>query len=162
MHASQGPRITVCHRSGRGTVVSRRLCRTGGSISQQTDLGRALEMFDAVPIDVVMRSNGLTEFRTDHHTWALCSWTTCEEHDPCAGVGERCLPRGVKGTGYVNGSGQTIFSMPKTETRNAVPNRGPALTSNNETATFIATPVHLNALLSLATGQGSLVNPSKI
>jgi len=95
-------------------------------------------MLDTVPVNVVMRTNGLSEFGRNNESWSVGCGTTGKEHYPSASVGE-------------GGLLSVILHLPK-----------PKLTSKRETATPRATPVHLKALLSCSTGQGSLCNPSRM
>lgn len=51
-------------------------------------LGRPLEMFDAVSIDIVMRSDRLSELLSYHHPRAFCGRSAGKEHDSRASVGK--------------------------------------------------------------------------
>ncbi len=57
-------------------------------INETTYLGSTLEVLRAVPIDVVVGTDGLLELVTDDEAGALGSRSTCEEHDTGTSVGE--------------------------------------------------------------------------
>ena len=54
-------------------------------------LGRSLEVLDAVPVDIVVRSNRLPELGRNDKTRAVGGWSSSEEHDTGTSVGERVL-----------------------------------------------------------------------
>ena len=53
-----------------------------------TYLGCLFEMLDAVPVDIVMRSDRFSELGADDHTGSFGSGTTGKEHDTGPGVRE--------------------------------------------------------------------------
>lgn len=97
-------------------------------------------MLDAVTVNVVVRSDGLSELGANDHTRTIGGRTTREKHYPGTRVGESSLS-----------SISLVFMAPRAK-----------LTSSKETATLKATPVHLKGLLSCSTGQGSLWSCSKM
>ena len=118
----------------RSTVISNypRYC-------QVAYLGSTLEMLDAISVDVVVRSDGFSEFWADNQSRSIGRWSTGEQHDSSTSVGESGL--------YVSNHVVLINKRP---------------TSRRAVATPRATPVHLKGLLSCSTGHGSLCNPSRM
>ena len=53
-----------------------------------THLRRPIEVFGAVTVNIVVRTDGLLEFVADDQSWSFGRRTTREEHDACASVGE--------------------------------------------------------------------------
>src|SRR5690606_32600384 len=52
-----------------------------------------LIVLDVVPLNIVVRPNGLSEFRANHHTRTLRGRTGREQHDASTGVRERRLQK---------------------------------------------------------------------
>jgi hypothetical protein len=75
-------------------LVSRDLHKTVETLECETALhdsayfGGALEVFHAIPIDVVMRSDGFLELVADNHTRALSGWPAGKQHNTPAGIWE--------------------------------------------------------------------------
>lgn len=115
MHAWKGPRRT-----------NKPIKSCSNVLHRVTYLGGTLKVFDAVTVNVVVRSDGLSELGTNNHTRAVSGRTTREKHYPGTSAGESSL------------SFISLVLLASTA----------KLTSSKETATLKATPVHLKGLLS--------------
>jgi len=102
-------------------------------------LGGTLEVLDAISVDVVVRSDGFSEFWADNQSRSIGRWSTGEQHDSSTSVWECGL--------------SVSYYLTQSCSR---------LTSRRAVATPRATPVHLKGLLSCSTGQGSLWSPSRM
>lgn len=58
-------------------------------IGRTTHLDSLLEIFDVIPINVVVGSNGLFQFWANDHAWALSARATGEDHNAPTGILER-------------------------------------------------------------------------
>lgn len=101
-------------------------------------------MLNAISVDIVMGANRLAQFVAYDHSGALSGWPAGKDHDATAGIRECRLKKTITS---VNLKLATVLTKH---------------TSKRPTATLIATPVHLNGRLSLATGHGSRASCSKM
>lgn len=53
-------------------------------IISKTDFESFFVVFDVITVNVVVRSDGFSEFGGSDHTRPLCGWATSEEHDASA------------------------------------------------------------------------------